>query len=76
MPENIDKCPFSKAGCRNCPIYRGRHNYLVHKEGDAPPETKIVKRVETDWQANFKEILQKKDADISEQRTPKKSKAT
>jgi hypothetical protein len=77
MPENIDKCPFSKAGCRNCPIYRGRHNYIVHKEGEAPPEAKVLKKVENDnWQANFKEMLGKNDKEISEQRTPKKTKTT
>jgi hypothetical protein len=62
MPRNIDKCPFSKVGCRNCPIYRGRHNHIVRKEGEETPETRIVKKVESDWQETFKEVLEKEKA--------------
>ncbi len=65
MPENVNKCPFSKAGCRNCPIYRGRHNYLIPHDGDGTPQPKILKRPEFDWQARFKEVLQNKGEDGS-----------
>ena len=37
MPENVYKCPFSHMECRNCPIYRGRHSYIVPKIGDDAP---------------------------------------
>lgn len=62
MPDNVNVCPFSKGGCRNCPIYRGRHSYLDQKCGDAVPEARIVKRVEVDWQERFKEVLQNREA--------------
>jgi hypothetical protein len=76
MPENIDKCPFSKAGCRNCAVYRGRHSYIVRKEGEQTPEARIVKNIASNWQETFKEVLQKKEKDVSEMRTPRKSKRT
>ena len=62
MPDNVNVCPFSKAECRNCPIYRGRHSYLEHKCGDTVPEARIVKKVEVDWQERFKEVLQNREA--------------
>lgn len=75
MPENVNKCPFSKAGCRNCPIYRGRHNYIVPQDGEETPDHKVLKRPEYDWQASFKEVLKSKEEDVSievfETRTPR-----
>lgn len=29
------KCPISKAGCIECPIYRGRHCFVVPTNGHA-----------------------------------------
>jgi beta-xylosidase len=62
MPDNVNVCPFSKIGCRNCPIYRGRHNYIVPRDGDEVPEARIVKKDDVDWQERFKEVLQNKEA--------------
>jgi len=62
MPDNVNICPFSKNGCRNCPIYRGRHSYIVPKDCDEMPEARVMKRVEVDWQERFKEVLQKEEA--------------
>ena len=64
MPENVYKCPFSHMECRNCPIYRGRHSYIVPKVGDDTPQARVVKKPETDWQARFKEIVQNKEEDM------------
>jgi hypothetical protein len=64
MPENINKCPFSKAGCRNCPIYRGRHSYIIPHDGDGTPQPKILKRPEFDWQARFKEVLRSREEEV------------
>jgi len=63
MPENVKKCPFSQAGCRNCPIYRGRHSYIVPKDGDEVPQPRILKKVESDWEERFKEVLRNKGED-------------
>ena len=75
MPENVNKCPFSKVGCRNCPIYRGRHNYIVPKDGEDTPDHRVLKKPEYDWQKSFKEVLQTKEEDVSvavfEARTPR-----
>jgi hypothetical protein len=60
MPENVYKCPFSLKECRTCPIYRGRHAYVVSKDGDVVPETRIVKQVEDNWQEKFKEVVPSK----------------
>lgn len=59
MPGTVEKCPFSKNGCRNCPIYRGRHNYVVAKEGEEAPEGRVLRQVseEYDWQEKLKEAL-------------------
>jgi len=63
MPENVYECPFSHRECRNCPIYRGRHSYIVPKDGDETPQPRIVRKPD-DWQARFKEVLQNKDDEV------------
>ena len=50
--------------CRNCPIYRGRHSYVVAKDGDETPQARIVKKPEMDWQQRFKAVLQNKENDV------------
>jgi hypothetical protein len=60
MPENVYKCPFSHQECRTCPVFRGRHAYVVPKEGEEVPEPKILKKVEVDWQAQFREVVPSK----------------
>jgi hypothetical protein len=65
MPENVNKCPFSKAGCRNCPVYRGRHSYIIPHDGEETPDHRVLKRPDYDWQTNFKEALQRKEKDVS-----------
>ena len=57
MPATVTKCPFSKIGCRECPLYRGRHGYIVAKEGDEAPAGRVVKQDDGDWQAKFREAL-------------------
>lgn len=64
MPENVNKCPFSHSGCRNCPIYRGRHNYIMPKDGDETPQPRILKKDEADWQERFKEVLHNREEDV------------
>jgi hypothetical protein len=60
MPENVYKCPFSNQECRTCPIYRGRHAYVVPRDGEEVPEARILKKPEEDWQAKFKEVVPSK----------------
>ena len=31
------KCPFLKSGCVECPIYRGRHCFVIPMNGRARP---------------------------------------
>lgn len=57
MPENVYKCPFSHHECRSCPIYRGKHSYVVSKKGEEPPNSRILKDTASDWQKSFKETL-------------------
>ncbi len=61
MPENIHICPFSRQSCRSCALYRGRHGYITCKDADETPESRIVKRVEIDWQDRFKEVLRNRE---------------
>jgi hypothetical protein len=49
--------------CRNCPIYRGRHSYIVPKDGDETPQPRIVKKPD-DWQARFREVVQNREEDL------------
>lgn len=77
MPENVYKCPFSQKECRTCAIYRGRHAYVEHKDGDEVPEHRILKKVEDNWQERFKEIApgMAEESGVEEKipsRTPKK----
>jgi hypothetical protein len=69
MPENVNKCPFSHSGCRNCPIYRGRHSYIMPKDGDETPQPRVLKKVEIDWQERFKEVLQNREGDTHAEET-------
>jgi hypothetical protein len=73
MPGSVEKCPFSKGGCRNCAIFRGRHNYIVAKEGDEAPEGRVVKRTNDygEWEDSLREALSQK----VENRTPTKTKS-
>ena len=64
MPGNVHICPFSGRGCRNCALYRGRHGYITCNDADGTPETRIVKKVEIDWQERFKEALHNKEEDV------------
>ncbi len=63
MPENVHICPFSKGGCRNCALYRGRHSYIRCNDGEGTPEPRILRNVEIDWEERFKETLQNKVED-------------
>ncbi len=57
MPGTVTKCPFSKIECRECPLYRGRHAYVVTKEGDEAPAGRVLKQENDDWQEKFKDAL-------------------
>jgi hypothetical protein len=59
MPENVYKCPFSHGECRSCPVYRGKHSYIISKDGDKTPQSRILKNAEIDWQERLKETLGK-----------------
>lgn len=59
MPENVYKCPFSHRECRSCPVYRGKHSYIISSDGDETPRSRITKKVEFDWQGSLKETLRK-----------------
>ncbi len=60
MPATVSKCPFSKIGCRECALYRGRHGYIVEKECDEAPTGRVVKKDDDDWQEKFREALGRK----------------
>jgi hypothetical protein len=60
MPATVTKCPFSKLECRECPLYRGRHGYIVAKEGEETPTGRVLKKDDGDWQEKFKEALGRK----------------
>ncbi|MGD0229466.1 MAG: hypothetical protein ABSC19_03790 [Syntrophorhabdales bacterium] len=62
MPGTVDKCPFSKIECRDCPIFRGRHNYIVSKEGEETPSGRVLRQEkdDKDWLEKFKEALHQK----------------
>jgi hypothetical protein len=60
MPATVTKCPFSKIECRECPLYRGRHGYIVAKEGEETPAGRVLKKDDGDWQEKFKEALGRK----------------
>ena len=68
MPTTVHKCPFSKEACKGCPIYRGRHGYIVPTDGETPP-ARVLKWDDSDWQGKFKDALKKKER----VRTPKPS---
>lgn len=59
MPENVYKCPFSHRECRSCPIYRGKHSYVISKDGEEAPDSRVLRNVDIDWQKSFKETLGK-----------------
>jgi hypothetical protein len=52
MSRNYVKCPFSKIGCKECPIYRGRHCYIKVTEDEALKIT-AMKNSKTEWIAGF-----------------------
>ncbi len=59
MEENVRMCPFSKTNCRNCAVYRGRHNHTLCKGADQLSEPRVVEPIdEADWQEMLKEALQ------------------
>ena len=56
MSRNYVRCPFSKAGCRECPIYRGRHCHINGPEGEAL-RAAARKKSEADWMAGFDDFV-------------------
>jgi hypothetical protein len=64
MPENVYKCFFSKGECRSCPVYRGKHSYIITKDGDETPRARIVKNVDIDWQKSLKEALHNEEEHV------------
>jgi hypothetical protein len=55
MSANLGKCPFTKTGCRECPIYRGRHCYIALTESQLPDST--VHRNNTEWIKAFTDFF-------------------
>lgn len=51
MSNIYPKCPISKTGCIECPIYRGRHCFVVPSNGHARA---FPVRKEDGWQEGLK----------------------
>ncbi len=58
MPENVHMCPFSGSECKSCLLYRGRHNYIMCKDGEQIPRARILNRIDVEWQERFKEVIE------------------
>ena len=56
MSRNYGRCPFSKIGCKECPVYRGRHCYIKGPH-DGPPMPAPMQKDETDWIAGFNDFF-------------------
>ena len=56
VSRNYARCPFSKTGCRECPIYRGRHCHINGPEGEAL-KAAARKKSEADWMVGFSDFL-------------------
>ena len=56
MSRNYVRCPFSKVGCKECPIYRGRHCHINGPEGEAL-KAAARKKSKADWMAGFSDFL-------------------
>lgn len=73
MPKNITQCPFSHLGCKNCPVYRGRHNYIVTEEGESKPRSRVLRNVQAEWEERFEEvILNLRGSTYTPKKSPKK----
>ncbi|NLW34410.1 MAG: hypothetical protein GXY80_02855 [Syntrophorhabdus aromaticivorans] len=59
MSRNYHRCPFSKTGCRECSIYRGRHSCIRSPEGKAPRSIVTVK--DGEWKNGFKSFFESED---------------
>jgi hypothetical protein len=58
MLTHYGRCPFSKSGCKECPIYRGRHCHIkgLHSEEPRPAAEK-----DGEWMAGFNDFLGEMD---------------
>ena len=56
MSRSFGRCPFSGTGCKECPIYRGRHCYIKgpHAEPRMPAPTQ---KDEADLIAEFNDFF-------------------
>ena len=59
MAADMSKCPFTKKGCRECPIYRGRHCYIVFTDRQLPDSTQHVSN--TEWINVFNDFFDNKE---------------
>jgi hypothetical protein len=53
------KCPFTKKGCRECPIYRGRHCYIVLT--DSQLSDSAIHGSNTNWIKAFNDFFDNKE---------------
>jgi hypothetical protein len=63
MSHNYAKCPISKTGCIECPIYRGRHCFAVPTNGHARPFP--VRNGDAEWQEGLKGFFTELDEQSS-----------
>lgn len=56
MSRKFGRCPFSGTGCKECPIYRGRHCYIKGPHGE-PPTSAPVQKDGADWIAGFNDFF-------------------
>lgn len=57
------KCPISKVGCIECPIYRGRHCFVVPTNGHA--RAFPVRKEDGSWQEGLKGFFTELDEQSS-----------
>jgi hypothetical protein len=63
MSRNYGRCPFSGTGCKECPIYRGRHCYIKGPHGE-PPVPAPLQKDETDWIEGFNDFFDDLNEDL------------
>ncbi len=61
MATHLAKCPFSKIGCVECPIYRGRHCFISPANGCAAPRR--VREEDGNWAEGFEAFFGELEAD-------------
>jgi hypothetical protein len=60
LARNYRRCPFSKIGCKECSIYRGRHCYINGPEEEAL-KAAARQHSEAEWTAGFNDFFDELD---------------